>query len=428
LINTKQLKEWGAGSAISITDQGLLSLSNFAINIHLSRILAPDQYGLFAIIFSVYLLILSFVQALILEPLNIVGMTRYKKGLMTYFIKVAIIQFVISLALSLVVALVASIFLYTHNDLALPLFALVVASPFMSLFFLLRRFCYLLSRPLLALIGTVVYITLLITGYYCLVANSDVNTAKVMFLFGLVSCVCSIVIAVILYHKIARTSDHLVSSKVVLFKHWKLGKWVLGGTIVGWLSTSIYFPLVASFSGLEAAAAFKAVDNLLLPMQQVVTALSLIIVPRLAANFNKGFSFLRMAAIRLSIFFSIAVLVYLLVLFLGRNTIVHMLYGSSNNYIEYTWLIPLMGSTLLARAIVDIGIGSSLRVLERFDVLFKSLIINSGFSLTLGIYLVWRFGILGAGLSITMASMLQILTTIYYFQNMSILERTKPSA
>ncbi len=402
---------------MSITDQGLLSLSNFAINIHLSRILAPDQYGLFAIIFSVYLLILGFLQALVLEPLNIVGMTRYKKGLMTYFKKIAVIQFIISLALSLVVALIASVFLYINSYLAFPLFALVVASPFMSLFFLVRRFCYLLHRPLLALTGTVIYITLLFAGYYYLMAEKDVSTSNVMFLFGIVSSVCSVVIAVILYLKISAKSDCSVSSKVVLSKHWKLGKWVLGGTIIGWLSTSIYFPLVASFTGLEATAAFKAIDNLLLPMQQVITALSLIIVPRLAASINKTRFYLRATAIRLSVFFTVAVLLYLLVLFLWRDVLVHMLYGSGNRYIHYTWLLPLIGATLLARAIVDIGIGSSLRILERFDVLFKSSVINSIFSLTLGVVLVWQLGILGAGIAIAIGSILQIIVSTYYFQN-----------
>lgn len=415
MISAKAIKRWGSGSVLSIMDQGILSLCNFAINIHLSRILVPKQYGLFAIVFSIYLLLLSLNQALVLEPLSIVGMTRYKNNLIRYFRKISVIQFAISLGLSLLMLIVAVVFYFTGNELYYSLIALIIAGPFISMFFLARRFCYLLFTPRIAFAGTMIYVSLLLPIYWWLFKTGQVSTFHVFLLFGGTSLASSIVIIVIIKKKFPSLLKSVVSSKIVAYKHWNLGKWLLGSAAVGWLSSSIYFPMVASLSGLEATAALKAMDNLLLPMQQVITALSLIIIPKVAAHANRDRLFLRNVSIKLTVIFTSLVTIYLLVLYLSENQLVHFLYGSNTIYIYYLWLLPFVGLSLIVRAVADLGIGVSLRIVERFDVLFKSSVVNSIFSVTVGFLLVWKYGIFGAGIATAIGAALQLVVSSFYF-------------
>jgi len=424
LISSKAIKKWGSGSALSILDQGVLSLSNFAINIHLSRILVPKQYGLFAIVFSIYLLLLSLNQALILEPLSIVGMTRYKDNLINYFKKISVIQFTISIGLSLLMLIVTVFFYFSSNELYAPLIALVIAGPFISLFFLARRFCYLLFTPGIAFAGTVIYIAVLLLIYYRLFQINTITIFNVFLLFGAASLVSSLVIMLIIRSKFPSLLKNVVSSRIVVYKHWNLGKWLLGSSAIGWLSTSIYFPMVASLSGLEATAAFKAIDNLLLPMQQVITALSLIIIPRVAGYANRNKLFLRSISIKLTIIFTSLVVVYLGFLYIMKTEVVHLLYGANSVYIYYLGLLPLVGLSLVVRAVSDLGIGVSLRIVERFDVLFKSSVTNSIFTLTIGFFLVWKYGIFGAGIAIAIGAALQLIVSSFYFSKIFGLKRT----
>lgn len=411
------LKRWGTGSALSVIDQGLLSICNFAINIHLSRILIPKEYGIFAIIFSIYLLLLNFNQSLILEPLSIVGMTRYKEKLSIYFEKVLGLQFILSFAVSIIFFIVSLLLFFFNSELFYPILSLIITGPFICAFFLLRRFCYLLFKPQIALIGTFCY-TLILTGCYSWLYTSDnISIFNVFIVFGLSSFIAAIILSWSVF-KVREKNKSTVNVKIIVYKHWRLGKWLLGSSLVGWISSSIYYPLVAVFSGLEATAALKAIDNLLLPMQQVITALSLVIIPKVANQFNGSNIYLREVAIKLTGFFSGFVILYLLTIYLFKDIFIRFLYGADSTYLQFLWLLPLIGSILIARAVADLGIGVSLRIIERFDILFKTSVANSLVTVTFGIFLIWKYGILGAGVGIAVGSILQVLIAYFYFQKL----------
>ncbi len=343
-------------------------------------------------------------------------MTRYKNKLINYFKKVIVIQSLISIVLSILLFLVALYFSYSKNEISYPLISLAIAGPFICTFFLIRRFCYLLFQPGIALIGTFFYTVILSLLYYKLFRENQVDTFNIFLLFGLASLISSLVIVMLIHVRFPSLLKSVISTRVVIHKHWDLGKWLLGSSIVGWLSSSIYFPLLASLSGLEATAALKAIDNLLLPMQQVITALSLIIIPRVAGEMNKDTHYLRNVSIKLTIFFSGVVILYLIFLFLLKDNLIQILYGQNSIYIYYLWMLPFLGLTLVTRAVADLGIGVSLRIAERFDVLFKSSVANSIFTLTVGVFLIWKFGILGAGIGIAIGSVIQMIISTFYFK------------
>src|SRR5258707_15848662 len=68
---------WARKVATAISDQGLIAGSNFTLSIVLARWLEPAHYGAYALAYSLYLLLNSFNQALLQEPLNVLGPSLY---------------------------------------------------------------------------------------------------------------------------------------------------------------------------------------------------------------------------------------------------------------------------------------------------------------------------------------------------------------
>ncbi len=72
------LSRWLMKGFWAVSDQGLFSLSNFALSVLLARWLVPQDYGAFTVAFAVFLLIGTFHTALLSEPMLVFGPSRYK--------------------------------------------------------------------------------------------------------------------------------------------------------------------------------------------------------------------------------------------------------------------------------------------------------------------------------------------------------------
>ena len=72
-------------------------------------------------------------------------------------------------------------------------------------------------------------------------------------------------------------------SRVVLTslfsKHWIYGKWVVGSSFVHWAGTAGYVPLIGSLVGFSEAGALRAIQNLILPLQQILAGLANLWLP-----------------------------------------------------------------------------------------------------------------------------------------------------
>src|SRR5947207_12866057 len=80
----KKLVRWVTKGGLAILDQGLISGSNFLIGILLARWLMPDQYGAFALAFSVFLLLSYVYQSFLAEPQAVFSGSAYRKSLRGY--------------------------------------------------------------------------------------------------------------------------------------------------------------------------------------------------------------------------------------------------------------------------------------------------------------------------------------------------------
>ena len=84
-VNISGPERWPRKLILAVVDQGLFSVSNFLFSIMLARWLLPETYGVFSIVFSLFLLISGWYNVLILEPMSIYGASRFRDCLISYF-------------------------------------------------------------------------------------------------------------------------------------------------------------------------------------------------------------------------------------------------------------------------------------------------------------------------------------------------------
>ena len=75
---------WATKGSLAILDQALISGSNFLVSICLARWLMPEQYGSYALAFSISLLLTFLYQSLLLEPMAVFSGGAYRKSLRGY--------------------------------------------------------------------------------------------------------------------------------------------------------------------------------------------------------------------------------------------------------------------------------------------------------------------------------------------------------
>src|SRR5689334_4183429 len=151
-------KPWLGKAATAITDQGLTAGSNFALGVVLARWLQPEQYGAYALAYSLYLLLCSLHQALMLEPLNVLGPSRFHDRLKPYIGRVLALQMIVGLVtMGVLAAAGIAARLTGHPDLAGAFFGLTIADPCIFLLSLARSACYVELAPGRAASGSILY-------------------------------------------------------------------------------------------------------------------------------------------------------------------------------------------------------------------------------------------------------------------------------
>src|SRR5579862_2344913 len=91
---------WLRKGTLALIDQGLLSGSNFLVSILLARWLTPNQYGAYAMGFSIFILLSGIHNAFFLEPMSVFGPESYSQCLAAYVKKLFGFHFALTAFLS----------------------------------------------------------------------------------------------------------------------------------------------------------------------------------------------------------------------------------------------------------------------------------------------------------------------------------------
>ena len=370
-LSLERLRHLGVKGGLGILDQGLFSGTNFLLGILLARWMSPEMYGGFAASYSLFLLISTFQVAIIAEPMSIRGADKNHEDVVSYLNYLLWLQWMGILLVTLVL-FVFSLF-FVKGILREAMLAMLISLPFILFYWYLRRAFYIEMQSGMAMITSLIYSVLL--GIFILYVQSVGGVTLLAAYLGM--ALSSLIASMFAMRRLGvdffgkRAGGSNIHPARVNRELWDFGKWVLPAYLAGWL-TSLSFPFIVSFLiNAQFAGAYRAVQNLFLPFQQFLAAVTLLALPWLAKqNSNHGNQRLFHLTQTAAVVVGLAALLYCLLIVVFRHEIVALLYenefySSFDDLVIFLAIATLLGS-------VPLILGLALRVLDQPDTILWS--------------------------------------------------------
>jgi O-antigen/teichoic acid export membrane protein len=399
----------------AILDQALFAGTNFLCNILLARWLEPAQYGVFAIAYSVFLLLSTFHSAVLTEPMLVFGAGKYADCFPKYLRRLIQGHWLITSLIGVILAVLALVLrLWGFPDFFESLGGLSIASPFILFMWLMRRSFYVRSQPQWSATGGALYLGLMSAGLYGLFAAQRLSAASSLIVMGVASLVVGLWLLTLLRPPSLLLESH-PQPAILWNDHWSYGRWATATAVFTWLPSGIAYLLLPAWTGLEGSAVLRATMNLIMPVLHANFALSLLLVPLFTRAYNDKndgrLSYLvRMALIT----FSCSATCYWVFLLLFREELFVWIYRG--RYAAHIDLLLLAGALPLLVGVSAV-FGSALRAMERLDQVFWCSIASCIAALTLGIWLTVTSGVTGALLGLLASSATTTLTMGWFYMH-----------
>jgi len=411
-----KLIPWAMKGGLALLDQGVFAGSNFAISILLARWLTPEQYGAYAVAFAVFLFLLNFHQALLLEPMMVFGSAAYRNSLRGYMQKLLLIHTGMSALMfgGLCVSAVVALKMGRANGLPGALFGIAIAAPTVLLFWLTKRTFYLKLSPAPSAAAAVLYCILTLGGLALVYHQTHQLTALSAFLLmGFGGLGASLVLLVYLRSKLT-SIEAAPSLGETVKRHWRYGRWALGANAMMWVPINAFYPILSKFGGMAEAGQLKALMNFAAPMLQACSAVHSLMLPYTARVLQeRGTSGISVALRRMTLLCVAFAIPYWIVLLAFRGTAFHLLY--SGRYMEVASLLPIVALASIAGS-AFFGPSIVLRSLEAPGSIFAAVSISSVIAVGVGIPMTWAWGVSGAVWSIALSETLAFVAAVIFVQ------------
>jgi O-antigen/teichoic acid export membrane protein len=410
-VSLDRIKRWGIKGGLSVLDQGIYSGSNFILVILLARWQQPQEYGAFSVAFATFLFLSGIYGGLILEPVSILGPSRFSENKASYLSDQLWLHFLITIPLAIIFGLCI---LFLQNPLLRAAFvAASFALPFMLLTWLARRIYYSNHQPFGAVLSSILYSIVLLMGLAVIWKSETITITLIFTIMAVAGFVSGISYFWVEFRKRKNYVLPIIPIQDVIRAHWDLGKWIVVAAVFSLAADQSPIFFIATLLSLDDVGRFKAVQNFVLPIIQVEAALSLIGLPILAREFGTKnlVNFRYFGKLILAAMTSASVTYWIAIWYWG-NSLAKLVYG--NQYSVHSSLIALY-------CIVPVLIGlysvffMSLRAIQKTQIY----LINGVVSLLIGVpssyLLTSSYGLFGAILGLIITHTIIFITNVYLY-------------
>ena len=412
---TQKFLPWVTKGGLALLDYGFYSGSNFLLGVLLARWMAPEQYGAYALAFSIFILVTFLYQALLLEPVSVFSSTTYSGNLRGYLKSNFWLHWGVSAVICLLLGATAiAAKVWWHSPASAMAFAgITAATPFILIHALGRRSFYLKLSPGPAAFGSSFYCVLVVAGSFLIYRLGWLSAFSAFLVMGVAALVGGAIMAFQLNAKLEPATAPMHLSETWK-KHWNYGKWALGTCIVGWIPTYVYIPLVSKISGLAVTAELRALMNLGGPVLQTYAALSILFLPLAArVQSSEGREGAKALTQKLTALFIVGALAYWMVLIPLRRPIFNLLYGGK--YMDASSLLPLLAAETVIWS-AALGPAIVLRAMEFPRSLFFANGAASVVAILFGIPATRYFGLRGVIWSMVCANVLYVAVAFFMLE------------
>jgi O-antigen/teichoic acid export membrane protein len=380
--------------AYSFADQALAVGATFLANVMLARTQTKEEYGMFALSYSVFTFLAALHNSALLEPCTVYGSGRYRDRFSEYLRLMVRINAFVGLLLTMAV-LLACVVLYWaaphYFSRALLGLGLTVGVLLSGTF--LRRMFYLQRQPAFAARASLICFVTVACALWFVAKAHLLNGFSVFTILALGWIAGGLALGRKL--DLGRPGPSFLDLEPRYWdEHWKYSKWVLSTAFVFQLTSQGYYWIVAGFVSVKDVAGLRAMQMLVAPIDQVFIALSFLVLPALASRYasnsmGKFLSFSRRYALAVA---TATALFALAVRIVGKPAM-HWLYnGKFDDLALMLYILAFLPLTMGVGTVM----GMALSAAEKPKLVFYAYLCSGTATLFGGIPLVIRFGLMGA--------------------------------
>jgi O-antigen/teichoic acid export membrane protein len=382
----------------SFADQVLAVGANFLANVILARTQTKEQYGMFALSYSIFTFLSGLHNSAIVEPYTVYGSGRYRNRFSEYLRLMVRVNAWFAFLLTIVVLLVCLGLYWAAPQIVSPaLLGLGVTVGVLLSGIFMRRVFYLQRKAAFAAQASLISFVTVACALW-LVARVHLLNGFSVFLILALGWIAA---GLGLRKKLALgnpAQSFLDSEPGYWSEHWKYSKWVLSSAFVFQLTSQGYYWIVAGFLSVKQVAELRVMQMLVSPIDQVFIALSFLIIPALAARYasNQLSSFLSFSKRYGLVVVSVTALFALAVRLVGRH-VMHLLYaGKFDDLAPMLYILAFLPLTMALGNVM----GYALVAAEKPKLVFYAYVCSGAATLLGGIPLVIHFGVRGAVLGL----------------------------
>jgi len=382
----------------SLMDQAAVSGGNFLTTLMLARILSPASYGTFSLLFLSLYAINTCQGSLVIYPLTL-HVASTKPDEVRHLNGIALLH---TLMLSLpFTAVLACITFVLHCMDVWPFLALAMVSWQIQesarrtllgglksrAAFLPDLLCYVGQAVVLALLRP----TSLALVFLVIMATSLIAAA---WQFGL-----------------AGISLRRAFSLAPCREAWRLGRFILAANALNMATLQVPSWTLALTSGSLSVAGYQSLLNLVGVANPIMFSVSNLLIPAVARGSLRGAAEARRTMYHYGLRYGLLLVPCFLGLLVAPTWVMHMVYGARSTYLP---LAPLLRPFVVAFALQYMAtvIGAYEGGMARPKTYLWVQVAGTGVLLTLGVLLIWLYGIEGAVIGMLLASATRFLTFV----------------
>jgi O-antigen/teichoic acid export membrane protein len=388
-------------SSLVLFDQAIFSGTNFLLTLFLAQNLDVKNFGVFSTIILVTYLIMSIINALLIQPFQ-VSISKISKKKEYY-----VFLFLGLLALLLFfIFIVKLLFLFfpfdaVFSDYANAIILFISGYVFQDFF---RKFFLSLASIFKALLIDLLFLTIVIIGFYFFYNQIDLTiTLWIIGLANFISAISGLVF-------ISKNYENPVSWKTFLSNHIFQGKWLFSVAVLQWSSSNFLVLFSGIYLGIEALGALRLVQSFFGIINIVLQSVENYFLPKVAAIFNENVANAKKYLLSITAYGAILFGVLLSILFLFSNKIIVLAGGTK--YQEYGYVVKII-AVLYFFIFLSYPIRIVVRVMVLNKIFFFGYVLSFVFSILTFHFLLKYSGLYGAVAGLICNQIIMIL----YWQN-----------
>lgn len=396
--------EWVGRGSVAVSEQALFAGGNFVLNIALAMTIPAADYGAFVFAFTMFTIVAGFHNALILEPATVLRTTLYDAQPRSYIRAQVFLHACVMVVLAGALGVIGVLLATTGANVPIgkAMTAAACASPFILLHWMGRRFLYVLRRPPTALAGSAVYLSFI--GAVTLIARANhwLSPGTGFAILGSGSAVTALFLLARAGVFSREPRGNRPGLMELAIERWSYGRWLIGSVCIESAIVPGLTLLTTVMIGLSAVGVLRAMQIFVVPAGHTVTAISALVLPALARDYQHGrFSALRDKTRRVLLVIIAGAVVFELALALLHTPLEHLVYG--RKFAQFAFLIPIVGGAALLDGTAA-AYSMLLSAVQRPRLQLISVATTVPVTLISGLVFISMWGITGAALASVMTA------------------------